>query len=87
MEEMRNKGTGVAIPGLNSTQARSLTTVVPMSTVADAFDAIVKPMIARIMTACRQSQELSAVRDTLLPKLISGGMRMKDADQLVEEAV
>src|SRR5205823_2414643 len=29
MEEMRIKGTGVAIPGLNSTQVKSLTTLVP----------------------------------------------------------
>ena len=41
MEEMRIKGTGVAIPGLNSTQVKSLTTLYPASEVISAFDAIV----------------------------------------------
>jgi restriction endonuclease S subunit len=48
MDEMRIKGTGVAIPRLNSKQVKSLTTQVPASGVAKAFDMFVEPMISRI---------------------------------------
>jgi type I restriction enzyme S subunit len=76
MEEMRIKGTGVAIPGLNSTQVKSLTMLVPTIRVAKAFDALVDLWITRILANCKESRTLSALRDTLLPKLISGALRV-----------
>lgn len=76
MEEMRIKGTGVAIPGLNSTQARSLTTLIPPPEVARAFNEAVEPWIARILVCCNESRALSMLRDALLPKLVSGELRM-----------
>ena len=75
LEEMRIKGTGVAIPGLNSTQVRSLTTLVPAREATRAFDAIVEPWIARVLAGCNETRTLAALRDTLLPKLISGELR------------
>jgi len=35
----------------------------------------------------RESRTLAALRDTLLPKLISGDLRVQDAEGLVERAV
>lgn len=87
MEEMRIKGTGVAIPGLNSTQVKSLTTLVPPAKVARAFDFLVGPVITRILNASKESHTLAIVRDTLLPKLISGELRTKNARELVEGVV
>jgi type I restriction enzyme, S subunit len=86
MEEMRIKGTGVAIPGLNSTQVRSLTTLVPTREVALAFDGLVGPWITRVLTACNESRTLAGLRDTLLPKLISGALRVNDYSCVVAEA-
>jgi len=83
MEEMRVKGTGVAIPGLNSTQMKSLTTLVPTGEVARAFDALVEPLIARILTACTDSRALATLRDALLPKLLSGEVRVNDAESIL----
>lgn len=76
MEEMRIKGTGVAIPGLNSTQVRSLRILIPTPETIRAFDTIIEPWIARLLTNCNESRTLAALRDTLLPKLISGQLRM-----------
>jgi type I restriction enzyme S subunit len=76
MEEMRTKGTGVAIPGLNSTQLRSVTTLVPTDEVACAFNARVEPWIAQILSSCTGSRALAALRDALLPKLLSGQLRV-----------
>jgi len=87
MEEMRIKGTGVAIPGLNSTQVKSLTILVPSRLVTCAFSKIVKPLITQVLSSCKESRTLSSLRDTLLPKLISGEIRVKDADKFVERAV
>jgi len=84
MEEMRIKGTGVAIPGLNSTQVRSLTTRVPANQVVRAFDAIADPWIARLLASCKESRTLATARDALLPKFISGELRIADAVGLAE---
>jgi type I restriction enzyme, S subunit len=83
MDEMRVKGTGVAIPGLNSTQLKSLTFLVPPLELARAFDLIVECWIARVFANCRESHSLSILRDALLPKLISGEIRVTDAERFI----
>jgi type I restriction enzyme S subunit len=86
MEEMRIKGTGVAIPGLNSTQVKSLNVVVPPPEITVAFDAITGPLVTRILASCSESNTLTSLRNALFPKLISGELRVRDAERLVAEA-
>jgi type I restriction enzyme, S subunit len=76
LEEMRIKGTGVAIPGLNSTQVKSLTTLVPTSDIALAFDRLVGPWITRVLAGCNESRTLATLREALLPRLLSGELRL-----------
>ncbi len=83
-EEMRTKGTGVAIPGLNSTQVKSLGTLVPTPQVAAAFDTFANPAVTRILANCNESRILAQTRDLLLPKLMSGEIRVRDAEKMVE---
>jgi type I restriction enzyme S subunit len=71
MEEMRTKGTGVAIPGLNSTQVKSLTTLVPAPAVARAFNRLVEPLVAGVLASCNESRSLTLLREALLPRLIA----------------
>jgi len=78
MDEMANRGTGVAIPGLNSTQVRELSVLIPTQTALDKFEQIVAPLICRIFDNCIESRTLSALRDALLPKLLSGAVRVKE---------
>ena len=86
MEEMRVKGTGVAIPGLNSTQAKSLSTLVPSDPVMRSFAQFVDPFLARILSACNAARTLASARDALLPKLISGELRIEDPQRFLERA-
>jgi type I restriction enzyme S subunit len=72
LAEMRMKGTGVAIPGLNSTAVRSLTVLVPPRPIIAAFMKQAAPMVTRILANAKQSRTLAIIRDTLLPKLVSG---------------
>jgi type I restriction enzyme S subunit len=51
--------------------------------VAELFRRSVKPYFARASVAAKESRTLSALRDALLPRLISGELRVKDADRLV----
>jgi type I restriction enzyme S subunit len=78
MEEMRVKGTGVAIPGLNSTQVKSLTALVPAREVAAVFNHLVEPWVSSVLATCNEARVLAESRDALLPKLISGEVAVVD---------
>ena len=49
-----------------------------------AFDAAVEPLMARIRENLLQAQTLSTLRDTLLPRLISGQLRLPEAQAALE---
>jgi type I restriction enzyme S subunit len=51
-----------------------------------AFDAIAKPLFARIANNERESRTLAQTRDLLLPRLMSGELRVALAEQMVEAA-
>ncbi len=58
----------------------------PPSAVLSAFAAEVDPLFERISSLNWEACTLRSLRDTLLPKLISGELRIKDADKDVEAA-
>lgn len=86
MDEMRVRGTGVAIPGLNSTAVRSLGIVIPSPKVLQAFDEIASTFVRRIFSACNESRQLAVMRDELLPRLISGDIRVGESESEVANA-
>ena len=50
------------------------------------FEGLVAPFFERLTCNGRASKSLAHMRDTLLPKLISGELRIPDAEKLVAEA-
>lgn len=54
---------------------------------AQQFGRSVGPLFERSSHAVAESRTLAALRDTLLPKLISGELRVQAAEQLIEEIV
>ncbi|MBD9448908.1 restriction endonuclease subunit S [Rhizobium sp. RHZ01] len=53
---------------------------------ADGFSSITAPMIAKIEHNKRESHTLVATRDLLLPKLMSGEIRLQEADEVLDAA-
>jgi type I restriction enzyme S subunit len=51
------------------------------------FSEVVAPQHKRIAANNEESCTLASLRDTLLPKLISGELRVKDAEGFVSEVV
>jgi len=56
---------------------------VPPSGLVARFEAVVLPLHHRAETAVIESESLCALRDALLPKLISGELRLRDAEQFM----
>jgi type I restriction enzyme S subunit len=59
--------------------------VVPRKKVIEKFVHIVLPFRYRLVVNVRESCTLAALRDALLPKLISGELRVKDAHRIISE--
>ncbi len=61
--------------------------IIPSRALLDAFDSSVQPLLQRIYEAVRESRTLAALLDTLLAKLISGELRIADAEKFMGEGV
>jgi len=58
----------------------------PPKSIADRFDQKVWPWFQMIKANDDESHTIATIRDTLLPKLLSGEIRVKDAEKFIEEA-
>jgi type I restriction enzyme S subunit len=61
-------------------------TTCPPDAVVTALGATFEPLVKRQIEAELQSNTLATLRDTLLPKLISGELRLKDAERFLARA-
>jgi type I restriction enzyme S subunit len=52
-----------------------------------AFDRALAPLFDQMVSNAQQSRALAQLRDTLLPKLISGELRVPDAERIVGAAI
>lgn len=87
MKELRTRGTGAAIPGINSTAVKGVPMIQPPASQVAAFDSRVSPLISTAFEAAAQSRALEALRDALLPELMSGRLRVREAEKIAEDAV
>ncbi len=55
----------------------------PEPGIARQFNIIIRPMVSRLHAGIHESRTLAALRDALLPKLISGELRVPDAERIV----
>ncbi len=82
--EHTNAGsTGTKMPRTSWEEMARYSVVLPPSAVADAFTKQIQPAIERILASIHESRTLAALRDTLLPKLISGEVRVGDVERYV----
>ena len=64
----------------------SIPAMLPAANVIDVFNSITDKMLLRTLIYRRELTDLIKIRDTLLPKLISGEIRVPEADHLIEQA-
>jgi len=60
---------------------------VPDTPVAEAFGRLVEPLRARVAANCQMQGTLASLRDTLLPRLISGKLRIPEAEEALKEVL
>ena len=66
--------------GIRMASLKEYRMAIPEDSLLRKFDDIVMPIISRIKNNDNQSDSLAELRDTLLPKLMSGELRVPDTD-------
>jgi len=84
-EEIVSHANGSPFLEISKSNFRLIRVVAPSAPVMDAFDRVTRPMYLKVVEHERESRTLAALRDALLPKLISGEIRVKDAERFLKE--
>jgi len=87
MDVIESRANGTTFLEISKMNFRPIPAIVPPKPVIDAFIFVVKPAYDYMTSNIRESRILASIRDTLLPKLLSGEIRVKLAEKLVEQAI
>jgi type I restriction enzyme, S subunit len=85
-QDINSMDSGSAIPSTSREDFYGLSVIFPSPAVQRQFSNLCDPFWSRQQQNHSQSEALAALRDALLPKLISGELRVSDAERFVAEA-
>ena len=61
--------------------------VCPPTKVAEAFEAVAVPLRRQMESCVEQAENLAALRDVLLPRLVSGKLRLPECKKELRELI
>ena len=76
---------GAAYPAIRPEVVANFESIFPTADLIESFDSCVYPWIEQIGKHEEQAGTLAQLRNTLLPKLLSGEVRIQDVEKMVEE--
>ena len=85
MLDFQSFNAGSAVPSLNRNHIHGLRYLIPQRSCIEAYESIAMGVHTRVKLNSQQAQTLATLRDTLLPRLISGQLRLPEAEALLEE--
>ncbi len=86
VEHTNAVATGTRMPRTSWGEMARYPVALPPNPVAMAYTERVRPAVARIVVGIHESRALAALRDALLPKLISGELRLNHVERFVARA-
>ncbi len=85
MEAIKANANGSTFQEISKRNFRPLPVIVPPAPILQAFDAIIQPLYERIAQNEHESRTLAQTRDLLLPRLMSGELRVAGAETLASK--
>ena len=80
----RYEAEGTVFGSINKTDFQTLSQLRPCNKIIEAFESFIYPLDQSIENNENQSRTLAQIRDALLPKLLSGEIRVDDAAEILE---
>jgi len=87
IERLAHMADGAAYPAIRPEVVITTRMISPAENVIRQFSGKVAAIINRMASGDRESCTLAAIRDALLPKLVSGEIRVKDAEKTIRQKV
>ena len=84
IERLTHLADGAAYPAVRPQVVGATKIILPSERVRNVFATICDPLLDKMEANKRESRTLAALRDTLLPKLISGAVRVRDPRRFLE---
>src|SRR5690606_30743663 len=85
--DLTSMNVGSAVPSMTTKVLNDLDILYPCENTLKEFNRLVTDFYNRSSSLNSQNETLAKLRDTLLPKLMSGELRIADAAALVDEAI
>jgi type I restriction enzyme S subunit len=85
--DLATMNVGSAVPSMTTKVLNDIDTLQPSNNILQEFDNHMADLFKKIQSLNQSSDILARLRDTLLPKLLSGELRIPDAEKLVEETL
>lgn len=82
----RFEAEGTVFGSIGKKDFHAIPCVIPTKAVVPAFESVCSPLDSRIETNEQESRTLAALRDALLPQLISGELPVTDAESFIGRA-
>jgi type I restriction enzyme, S subunit len=86
MEQIEGRASGTTFQEISKKNFRPMLAMVPTRAVLSAFEAQVATLYDKVTANLQHSRTLAAMRDALLPRLISGELRVGEAEAFVRGA-
>ncbi|MEI6445898.1 MAG: restriction endonuclease subunit S [Nostocales cyanobacterium ELA583] len=85
IELLESQARGSAQQNLSQEIVAKFPTVIPNDPILMSFERIAHPLFYQWIANLNQCQNLATIRNTLLPKLMSGEIRVKEAEKIIEK--
>ena len=80
MTNVQSIVTGAVQPKISQANLKKVPVVIPSAAELQAFDSVIQPIFSQIRNLRAENDRLAAVRDTLLPELMSGELDVSELD-------
>ena len=87
MENIKGRANGSTFMEISKKAFRPIPALVPSPEIVQAFAVVAAALFDRLIENEKQAQTLATLRDTLLPRLISGQLRLSEAQAATEVAL
>lgn len=77
-KDLLSMNSGSAVPSMTVDILNKIAIIIPPTTILQQFESIVKPFFIMAESLQKENQRLAHLRDTLLPKLMSGELKIND---------
>ena len=85
ISQIINKGQGSAQPNISANDIETISIILPPEDIISKYNELVSPYFSLLIKNLNECDYLANLRDTLLPKLMSGEIKLSEIETKLDE--